>query len=176
MSNRFKSVVLFLLIVLVAAVSWQCEKDDICDPATPVTPRLVIDFYTSSNNLPAVVPQLQIISADYDTIYRNVSSIKLPLRLVADQSTFEFILTIENQQSPLVYSDAITFNYSRTNEYVSRACGYKTIFDLNNDINLTPAFLLNGNYPLVTGSWIKNILIDNYSITSENQAHVKIYY
>ncbi len=178
MSIQLKSIFLLLLLFGFAVLSWNCEKDDICDPATPVTPQLVFDFYTAADNMAAVVPRLEVSAVGYDSIFEftNVSTIKLPLRLLENQTQFTFKLIVGNETPPLEFSDVITFNYTRKNEYVSRACGYKTTFELNNSAELQPAVLLNGNFPLIQGSWIKNILIENYSIQSENETHVEIYY
>lgn len=176
MSIRIKGIFILMAVFTIAGLTWNCEKDDICDPLTPVTPRLVIDFYTSADNMPAVVPKLEISNISYDTVYQNVSSIKLPLSIYADSSSFDFTITVGSEDPALTYTDNITFNYARTNEYVSRACGYKTVFEFNSDPQIAPPFVLNGNTPLIPGTWIKNVLVQNYSITSENETHVKIYY
>lgn len=176
MSIRFRGIFILMIVFTIATLTWNCEKDDICDPLTPVTPRLIIDFYTLVDNMPAVVPKLEIAATNYDTVYRNVSSIKLPLGIYADASEFDFTITIGNEEPPLIYTDNITFNYTRANEYVSRACGYKTVFEFNSDPQLAPPIVLNGTTPLIPGTWIKNILVQNYSVTSENETHVKIYY
>jgi hypothetical protein len=41
----FMKKILVLLLVVSVQLFSSCEKDDICDPNTPTTPRLIIDFY-----------------------------------------------------------------------------------------------------------------------------------
>ncbi len=180
MSIRFKSLVSILIITGFALLNLNCEKDDICDPATPVTPRLIISFFSVDENQPITVGKLALVAENFpqsDTIiFTSVNKIQVPLNPSADEVEYKFILNYKNPNPDVIYTDVIKFNYSRKNEYVSRACGYKTIFELNNSVDLPASFLLNGSFPLVPGSWIKNILIENYSITSENETHVEIYY
>lgn len=179
MSIRFKSIFLILIITGIALLSLNCEKDDICDPSTPVTPRLVIKFFSVDDNLPKNVTRLGIVSDNFpaaDTVFNGVGEIKLALNPSSDEVEYKLILNIDNANQDIIYTDIIKFNYSRKVEYVSRACGYKTVYDLNNSVDLPPPFLLNNLFPIVQGNWIKNILIENYSITSENETHVKIYY
>ena len=68
--------------------------------------------------------------------------------------------------------DTIEFKYSVWQEYVSRACGYKTQFLLDPD---NPS----GSNPVLTAgpdTWIRGVEIVKDSIIDENQAHVKIYF
>ena len=180
MSIKLKSLLLLVLFTGFALLNWNCEKDDICDPITPVTPHLVISFFGVDDNLPRTFSKLALINESLpatDTlIFTAANTIAVPLNLSTDEVEFSFILNYDNPDPQLIYSDVIKFNYSRKNEYVSRACGYKTTFELNNSVDLPSPFLLNGNFPLIPGSWIKNILIENYSIISENETHVEIYY
>jgi hypothetical protein len=40
-----KKIVFITLSLLLAVSFWNCEKDDICAEGTPVTPRVIIEFY-----------------------------------------------------------------------------------------------------------------------------------
>ncbi|MBF6608880.1 MAG: hypothetical protein ITG00_09105 [Flavobacterium sp.] len=179
--NLFLKRTMVLLLPIFALLLWNCEKDDICDPATPVTPRLVISFFNAETNQPRNITNLKVLSDEFTTpdtipVFNGTNEIKIPLNIADDSANFEFIYQSGNTNPDLIYSDEIQFNYTRTTEYVSRACGYRTIFDLNNDIALPPPFLLNGTTPLVEGSWIKNIIVENHNINSENETHLQIYF
>ncbi len=179
MATPFKKILL-LLIPIVALLTLACEKDDICDPATPVTSQLVIRFFNQLDNQPRNVTNLAVVGIDVtdaDTLrFNGVNEIRIPLDITADAVEYRFILNNGNNNPDIIYTDDIIFNYTRSTEYVSRACGYRTLFQLNNDIDLPPPFLLNGTYPIVAGSWIKNIIVENYNINSENETHIEIYF
>lgn len=156
-------------------VSSSCEKDDICDPATATTPQVVIDFYDITNpTLTKNVTNLLVVGDGMDTglAFNAVHTIKIPLKITADLTKFQFILNYGNTVTPsLVNSDVWQFNYTRNNLYVSRACGYKTLFNLDE----SNPYALSELTP--TGSpWIKNIVVNTYQITNENETHVKVFF
>ena len=64
--------------------------------------------------------------------------------------------------------DVITFNYQRVDKYVSRACGFKTLFYLN----VTNPVVLTAD----GSNWIQNIVVTQPNIENENEVHVKIYF
>ena len=132
-----KKIVFITLSLFLAVSFWNCEKDDICAEGTPVTPRLIIEFYDAAN--PTVlknVTNLGIIEPTFTEgiPFNGVSKIQVPLRTTADITTLNFTQNGSDTDTANDNIDAITFNYERINEYVSRACGYKTLFYLN-DIN-----------------------------------------
>ena len=182
MNKFFPSKVLLVIVLSLLIFSmWNCEKDDICDPATPTTPRLIVGFYdVNEPDTPISVTNLAVFAEnvpDADTIrFDGVTEIELPLDITSDQVRYKMILN-ENSTNPLlIYSDILVFNYARTTTYVSRACGYKNTFTLNNDIGLPSPFILNDNEPLTPGAWIKNITVENYNIDNETDQHVKIFF
>jgi hypothetical protein len=63
--------------------------------------------------------------------------------------------------------DTISINYSRTNIFVSRACGYKTIFE-----NVTLTIVDDGD------NWIlsQQPLNPNQSVEDETTAHFNIFH
>ncbi|GEM55934.1 hypothetical protein B0A58_14630 [Flavobacterium branchiophilum NBRC 15030 = ATCC 35035] len=167
-----------------------CEKDDICDAATVTTPKLVIHFYDSTTNLSKNVVNLKVIAdgmsegvvfnssltTDEKYLANAVSSIKIPLKTTADATKYTLIYNFGSSNASTVFTDILTFNYTRKNEYISRACGYKTIFDLNNSAGLPKAVILNNLETNTTGNWIDGITIKKYNITSENETHIDIYF
>jgi len=175
-----KKIVFITLSLLLAISFWNCEKDDICAEGTPVTPRLIIEFYDAAN--PTVlknVTNLRVQGEGVDDplvfnenleetnparFLTNGNKIAIPLKTFANISEFDFIL---NHGDVSEDTDAITFTYDKEEIYISRACGYKTIFSLtDNNPNVFPA----------TGYWIQNIEVMQPNIENENEVHVKIYF
>ncbi len=166
-----KKIVFIILSLLLAVSFWNCEKDDICASGTPVTPRVIIEFYDAAD--PSVlknVTNLGVIAPTFSEgkAFNNVSKIEVPLRTTADVTTLNFIQNGSDTNTTNDNVDEITFNYQRVDEYISRACGFKTLFYLNdtNPIVLTA----DGN------NWIQNIEVIQPNIETENEVHVKIYF
>jgi hypothetical protein len=172
--NAFKKIAVLLVLALVW-ISSGCEKDDICDPATPTTPQLVIDFYDITNpTIKKNVTNLLVVGEGLTTGlgFNAQSTIKIPLKITSDNTQFQFILNFGNTTSPtLVNSDVVRFNYTRNNLFVSRACGYKTLFYLD---EANPYALSELD---ATGTaWIKNIIVNQYQISNENETHIKLFF
>jgi hypothetical protein len=166
-----KKIVFIILSLLLAVSFWNCEKDDICAEGTPVTPRLIIEFYDAAN--PTVLKNVTNLGVIESTLtegfgFTGVSKIQVPLRTTADFTSLNFIQNGSDTNTTNDNIDAITFNYDRVDEYISRACGFKTLFFLNdtNAIVLTPD----------SNNWIQNIIITQTNIETENEVHVKIYF
>ncbi|MEN9322933.1 MAG: hypothetical protein RL699_713 [Bacteroidota bacterium] len=172
--NSLQKISILLILALVW-ISSGCEKDDICDPATATTPQVVIDFYDITNpTLTKNVTNLLVVGEGMDTgiAFNGVNTIKIPLKITADTTTFQFILNYGNTVTPsLVNSDVLEFKYTRNNIYVSRACGYKTLFTLDE----TNPYALSELDPAGT-SWIKNISVNQYQITNENETHINVFF
>jgi len=177
-----KNIVTLLLITMISLSS--CEKDDICDANTSTTPRLIIEFYDKTN--PTVlknVTNLKVIgegmeegivfnSSTGDSKYlTSGTSISIPLKTDADTATFRFILNYGNPNPTLIDTDEVTFNYSRQDVFVSRACGYKTVY----------AFIPNSQYiqtaiPDTKAIWMQYISVEKSNIENENETHVKVFF
>lgn len=181
---------IYLLLLVVFALSG-CEKDDICDANTPTTPRLVIEFYDVAN--PAVlknVTNLKVIGPDNEegvilnetaTIEElkyisNANRIAIPLNPLTLTSELNLILNFGNSNEALVLTDNLKFNYTTRDEFVSRACGFKTLYTLNPTSNTLFPIILNDNANVDQGNWIKDIEILQSNIDTENEVHVKIYF
>ncbi len=151
-----KKYIILSVVFLMTLLS--CEKDDIC--VEEVTPKLIIRFYNDEDR-----SQLKELSNTYvwavgkDSItdYSNepLDSIALPLNIAENITKY----VIENN----AIRDTVEFNYSRNDIFVSRSCGYKTIFD-----NLAV-----GN---TTNLWIKDTEIINSTIENETTTHINIYH
>lgn len=176
-----KKIVFITLSLLLAVSFWNCEKDDICASGTPVTPRVIIEFYDAAN--PTVLKNVTNLRVEEFGTNRGVvfnealddenearyltsgNKIAIPLKTFVNISDFDFKF---NYGDTSVNNDVIKFNYERVDEYISRACGFKTLFYLDdtNPIELT----VDGN------NWIQNIVVTQPNIENENEVHVKIYF
>ncbi|MGV1012569.1 MAG: DUF6452 family protein [Flavobacterium sp.] len=168
------------LLLLVAFSFSSCEKDDICDAATSTTPRLVIEFYDNLVATPTLksLTKLKAVATGMDegvvfdatltdsTRYLSNSN-KIYLPLDPSASTTVYTLT-NNFGAATANEDVLTFNYTKNEVYVSRACGYKYLFNITNN---NPNIL-----SLDTDNWIKNIIIVKSNLETENEVHIKIYF
>lgn len=160
-----------------------CEKDDICTDTTPTTPRLVIEFYDNDEATPTLknVTNLKAVgegmSTDEGVVFNatltnssrylsNSSKIYLPLNPSAISTTYTLA---NNFGAASANVDILTFNYTSENIYVSRACGFKTLFNLN---QTNP--IVQTEPTVADGTWIKNITVVKYNLENENEIHVKI--
>jgi hypothetical protein len=178
-----KKLLAFLMILGFASSS--CEPDDICDPATPTTPRMLIQFYNVKipselkdvDNLKVKGEEmsegvvLNPTAAGDDKYLANGNNILLPLNTQADLVKYTFTINYGNSNPLLVHEDNLEFRYSRENSYVSRACGFKTTFNLDE----TTPFILSDSTP-TDPLWIQYVIVEQNNITSENETIVKIYF
>lgn len=161
------------LILLVLSVTFSsCEKDDICDSATATTPKLIIDFYDKTN--PTVIKSVtnlvvKEVGSTAVLAFNSVSKIQLPLKTSEDITKYSLILN--STVTATANEDFLQFNYTRQNIFVSRACGYKTIFTLD---ATTPYIKTDTSNP--NRYWIQNITVATSNITTENETHIKIYF
>lgn len=176
-----KIIALFLIAVAFSG----CEKDDICVDDT--TPRLIIEFYDVSNNANLkdvvdlkvkgegaddfIVYNPSLAEDNEERYYFNGNKLELPLR--TDGTTTKYTLILNSSSTTLSNEDALTFTYATENVFVSRACGYKTIFDLD-----SPNGAVVTDAAIPDALWIlqDNINIQTTNIENENEAHIKIYF
>lgn len=162
-----KKIILLLLITIAFS---GCEKDDIC--ADDTTPKLVIEFFditnpSESKNIVSLKVQ-EVNQIDEYNTFSGVSEIAIPLRINGTSTKYSFILNSSDVDN--LNEDFIEFNYATQNIYVSRACGYKTIFELNNDAS--GVLFTEGT----DNKWMQSVVKATNSITTENETHLKIYF
>ena len=142
-----------------------CERDDIC--IDPVTPKLIVRFYDKDHPTELKkVTDLQVKIDSLDTfipygITSDTDSIAIPLRIDTDLTNYRFIKNYEDTTNEV--SDDFTVNYERELEFVSRSCGYKTIF---NNISISN----------LSNNWIDHISIKQQNILNEKEAHLYVYH
>lgn len=168
------AVGLFMLFLAAA-----CEKDDICAATTATTPRLIIGFYDAADpETKKAVTSLRVLGvrADSDTLLidsdrTDRDSIIVPLRTQDMVTAYKLILNSGDDETTMEETgntDILTINYTPNDVFVSRACGFKTTYDLTSFevaddgdtwIAATPA-----------------IEIINELVENEFTAHVKIFH
>ncbi|CAM3551745.1 DUF6452 family protein [Flavobacterium saliperosum] len=178
-----KKIKIIALSLLLANSFWGCEKDDICTEGTPTTPSVVIEFYDALNptNLKGVTnlkviadgmnegiifnPNATITEQKY---WFNGSKLRLPLKTNAENVIYSFALNSGAANPADSNTDILNFSYTKEDVFISRACGYKTVFQLNE------------NNPVVTDAdatfWITDIEVMQSNIQNENETHIKIYF
>ena len=179
---------IMFVLLLISFFFAACEKDDICDPSTPTTPRLVLQFYDNNNvSLNRKTTNLKIIGLGdgmVDTNYLpnesggetwNDTVVYLPLRVNENATKYKLILNVDTDETTTELTDVLEINYTRNDVYISRACGFKTLFDLFGD-PLRDPFILNNTPDATSGNWIKNIQVIQSQINDENEAHIKIFF
>lgn len=163
-----KKILFGLFSVLFAMSFFNCEKDDICEEGTPTTPRMIIEFYDNNNPTnKKTVTDLKITAEGLTSSleYNAVSKIELPLKVNENTVSYSFVLN--SASTTLALEDKIDINYTRKDVYISRACGYKTVFTLNSP---------NGMALSTPKNWIQEIAVQKTTIENENETHVKIFF
>lgn len=166
-----------LLSLLILTSMFSCERDDICASATPTTPHLIVSFYNINDRTELkTVRRMRVKEANNPKLIIDDStknSITLPLRIeVLDNlNTTRFELTrdvdfiSDEDTTTEANTDILEVTYTPELIYVSRACGYKSIF--------------NG---VIAGresdpnNWIIDVEVINTTINNENAAHINIYH
>lgn len=169
MKLNLKIFFLFLLTSLFLS----CEKDDICADGTPTTPRLIIEFYSKDNStVRKLVANLKIQGDGAATIldFNQVDTIELPLKTNETFTNYSFNIN-STTSTTANNTDLIRFNYTVNDIYVSRACGFKSFFNLN-----LANGVLNENPSGDDFFWIENFEIVKSNVENEEDVHVKMYF
>ncbi len=161
-----KQKLILICIVLSCIVS--CTKDDICEEGTPTTPLLVIEFKDVNNQTEnKAVEDLKIRLTDTDNteVYVGTSDtlISIPLNTEATFTEYQFIVNSTDETN--MDTDLVTFNYSREDIYINRACAFKVIY---NDFST--------NVEGETSNWIQLFTVLKTTIEDETEAHLTIFH
>lgn len=191
MRKVLRKVSLLSLLLLITA----CERDDICAEGTPTTPRVLIGFYDIANQdefkpvsrLTAYGEDLvldengqptQPVTNSAATLVFNTNTTELALpllvgtegeevvtRFVLEQSTN---LRLDDNVNTSSNEDILELRYKPQFVYVSRACGYKSVFT---ELEVVPIS--------DSDNWIINVAINeniNGTVENENTIHVQIFH
>ncbi len=145
-----------ILLFILSFTLTNCEKDDICIDTT--TPKLIIVFYDNAiTDKKTAVTSLTVWAEGKGNLYesKSLDSIAIPLDLNQNRTTY----ILDNKS----FKDTIAFTYDRKDIFVSRSCGYKTIFE-------------NFQIESRSSNWIKNDTIKNTTIENETAAHLTIFH
>jgi len=155
---------LYSRVILILFFFISCEPDDICLESNEDTPNLILKFVDSFSGENKSVSNLRIkgINNIEDFFVGTVDSISIPLNNYENTSSFSFTKEFESNESN---EDLIYFNYTRNNVYISRSCGYKMEYDIENII------VENDN-----SNWIEDAIIETRTVNNEISHHVKIYH
>jgi len=167
-----KHVFKICMICLLVLVNTGCEQDEIC--LEDITPKLVIRFYNQNipDELKSVLRlkvNIEGIEGDYtnETISSFTDSIAIPLMVTENKTQFILTLTGDESEGTQDNLDTLSLVYTQEDIFVSRSCGYKTIYH-DARVILTED----------DDNWIKFMepTADPLEIIDENLAHVKIYH
>lgn len=167
-----KSLKIFFLLLATFFFSG-CEKDDICADGTPTTPRLIIEFYSKENStVRKLVANLKIQGEGASTTldFNQVDTIELPLKTNENFTNYSFNIN-STATTAANNTDLIKFNYVVNDIYVSRACGFKSFFNLNLANGVT-----NENPSGDAIFWIESFEIVKSNVETEEDVHVKMYF
>ncbi len=155
MNKIVQSFLLFLLII--SSVS--CEVDDICTE-TVLTPKLIIRFYDATDTtLLKSVEGIYVWAENKDSLYVNTSVDSIALPLNTQLTTTKYLLSTNS------VVDTLYLHYDNQEIYISRSCGYKYNFVLQNETH-------------ISNEWISSFetIETPQIIENEQAAHLKIYH
>ena len=158
-----------LLVVIVLVFAFKgCTRDDICPEGTATTPNLIVVFKS------AAIPtdNKKVVGLSVETDYENsvlvigrteTDSIALPLNTNSDTTKYRFIRTTITETDTIVNIDKVMFLYQRQDLYVTRACGFKAVFnELDSKLEEEPGL----------GNWIKSVITERTTVNDQNKAHI----
>ena len=164
---------LVVLLVIVCFGQSACERDDLCAETTPTTPLLVIDFFDADNPADEKIPENLAVLEDGETDLNNIrvfnaTTISIPLRTDDDQTVYQFLLnsTADADSAEQPNNDLLTFTYERSEEFVSKACGFRITYS-----NLN-AQSQGGD----DADWIQSIETINPILVNDTITHVRIFH
>lgn len=170
MKNFGFSILIFLYLLILAS----CEKDDICVEGN--TPLMVIEFFDVDNpDTPKSVVKLRVGGQGQEFVVNtfadrtDLNSITVPLKTTEDSTSFLFISnSASSEDTPPIEVgnvDTVSFDYSRLEDFKSRACGFIITYEE-----------LNGIVQTDTDNWIQRIEITRSKIINADSTHVKIFH
>jgi len=170
MNKATKICIALITAAVFASALIGCEEDDICADSEVVTPRLVIRFMDIDDRQEindVVGLQVTHVTTENDTLTvfntpTTTDSLGVALLTSTQLTTYAFTTNTDGDSS-LELTDTIQFRYQTEFEYVSRACGFRSIYTSLNITNLN-------------NQWIQDIDVENQVIENEETAHVRFFH
>lgn len=169
-----KAIAFITLIAAACYITVACEKDDICSEGTPTTPSVIVEFFYNDNRSVVKPANFLYYVPGVDVALGGVSASKIQLPLRTDQETTTWAIELRTPTGGntfIVNKDLLTFNYTNQQVYVSRACGFRNVFFLDQANPVTYS-----DNPVPDNLWIQDIDVETLTIENENETHVKIYF
>ena len=162
MSLKNKSLLICLFLFLIS-----CEPDDICLSSTEDTPKLILGFYDQNTGELKKVDNLKIqgLSNEEIYIYQTIDSIGIPLKNSENLTVYSLTKDFNENTPTSGNKDKIYFNYNYNWNYISRACGFITTYEIQD-------LIIEND----SDNWILNTELISTNITDEKNIHVKIFY
>ena len=147
------------LLLIYFFILFSCEPDDLCLETYPDTPKLIIKFFDTVSQESIVINNLTIEDIDRNLVLftGSTDSISIPLNYTKQQTSLNFIYDTN--------LDKIYVNYDTNEVFVSKGCGYRMEYLLENII------VENDNE-----NWISSLEILNQNVMEESNHHVKIFF
>lgn len=158
----------YIRLIFILLLFFSCEKDDFC-LQNPVTPNLVIRFYDNVDRQSVkTVQRLWVWAANKDTLdtYKgvNTDSIVIPLNTLSQETIYNLKMNNINGAADNDQLATITINYTPVEQYVSRSCGFRVVF---NNVTFSPT----------TNTWITDFSPASLTIIdNQNAAHLQIFH
>ena len=151
---NFNKVLLIYFFIL-----FSCEPDDLCLETYSDTPKLIIKFFDTVSQESIVINNLTIEDIDRNLVLftGTTDSISIPLNYTKQQTSLNFIYNTN--------LDKVYVNYGTNEVFVSKGCGYRMEYLLENII------VENDNE-----NWISSLEILNENVVEELNHHVKIFF
>ncbi|ALM47797.1 hypothetical protein AMR72_02110 [Flavobacterium psychrophilum] len=167
------------LLLIITSYLLSCEKDDLCAEGTPTTPGLVVEFY-QYDNTPVLSPvtnlSYQVVGSE--KVIDSISGSKFVFPLKADAESVKYSITYNFTNTGgtvTTNTDIFEVKYSRTETFVSRACGYKTTFTLLPSTPENPNFVVTPGTDRNGQPWIRRVEEITNNIDNEDEVHIKFY-
>lgn len=134
-----KKINLLIISVFTLLFIYSCVDDDVCDKTT--TPRLTIAFVDSLNKKlkkdTIFIDELNTDSTLSRHIFTKVDSVRIPLNALSHKTVLYLYNSLKTADSN---KNIITITYQTSQEFVSKACGFKILY---NNVNFAPTRLIN---------------------------------
>ncbi|WP_157111362.1 DUF6452 family protein [Nonlabens spongiae] len=166
---------LFFTLFVFLLASSGCERDDLCTPDQETSSRMVVvfkDFLNPDTVKPVENLRVRVLGAseyaplDFEgsTSLEMADTVYIPLRNFDDQTIYDF--ETDNEEDGFNI-DRLNFSYTRQDEFVSRACGFKVNY---NDLQASR------QQEIPNQPWIIETEVIDSTVNNRNEVHVEIFH